>query len=258
MRPALYDQHRLDSLDPDRTLLEQLERRSAVEDHPRLRGLLGAFLFSGPDADKRVGVLSGGEKARLSLAELSLSRANALLLDEPTNHLDIEGRDVLTDALADYPGTLIAISHDRRFLNALCTRIVEVTPGERGARVRSFPGSFDDYARRLESESSEPSPAAPAPRPRTQSPSRALPKAKLRELHKRGLEIEARIESAEAAVQEIDAQFARPELARDGERMRELQLRRRELCERAAELYAEWERIGERVAELKADPGPAS
>ena len=105
-----------------------------------------AFLFSGPDADKRVGVLSGGEKARLSLAELSLSRANALLLDEPTNHLDIEGRDVLTDALADYPGTLIAISHDRRFLNALCTRIVEVTPGERGARVRSFPGSFDDYA----------------------------------------------------------------------------------------------------------------
>ena len=258
VRAALYDQHRLDALDPRKSVLEQLAEHAADADFPRLRGLLGAFLFSGSDVDKRVGVLSGGEKARLSLAQLSLSRANALLLDEPTNHLDIEGLDVLTGALADYPGTLVAISHDRRFLNALCTRVVEVTPAARGSRVRSFAGGYDDYARRLESESAEAPAAEPAPRPRPRGRARPRPKARLRELHKRGAEIETRIEAAEASLQEIDGLFAQPGLARDGERMRELQLQRRDLLERAAELYAEWERIGERVAELEADPDPAS
>jgi ATP-binding cassette subfamily F protein 3 len=141
---AYYAQHQLEVLDPTRTVLEELAAGARFEDQPRLRGHLGAFLFSGDDVQKRVSVLSGGEKARLALAKLFLRPANFLVLDEPTNHLDIEAREVLEEALRDYAGTLLFISHDRALIENLAGVVCEVTPG----RVERHLGGYAAYRER--------------------------------------------------------------------------------------------------------------
>jgi ATP-binding cassette subfamily F protein 3 len=138
---AFFAQHQLEVLDPARSVFEELESASTVDDFPRLRGHLGAFLFSGDDAEKPVSVLSGGEKARLALAKMLLRPSNFLVLDEPTNHLDVSACEVLEEALAGYAGTLMVISHDRAFLNALATTIVDVRHGV----LTTHLGNYDDY-----------------------------------------------------------------------------------------------------------------
>ncbi|MEZ4986263.1 MAG: ABC-F family ATP-binding cassette domain-containing protein [Saprospiraceae bacterium] len=120
-----YAQNQSEALTGDLTLLQTLENVSPAEMRPRLRGILGAFLFSGEDVDKKVSVLSGGERARLALAALLLRPFNLLVLDEPTNHLDIISKDVLKQALMDYDGSLIVVSHDREFLAGLTNRTIE-------------------------------------------------------------------------------------------------------------------------------------
>jgi ATP-binding cassette subfamily F protein 3 len=136
-----YAQHQLDALDPTRTVLEELEAVAPEAAHTRLRTILGAFLFSGDSVDKKVAVLSGGEKARLALARMLVRPAALLCLDEPTNHLDLASREVLESALAEFPGTLVFISHDRYFINRIATAVVEVAHGT----LTRYPGSYDDY-----------------------------------------------------------------------------------------------------------------
>jgi ATP-binding cassette subfamily F protein 3 len=136
-----YAQHQLDALDPARTVLEELEAVAPEATHTRLRTILGAFLFSGDSVDKKVAVLSGGEKARLALARMLVRPAALLCLDEPTNHLDLASREVLESALAEFPGTIVFISHDRYFINRIATVVVEVAHGT----LTRYPGSYDDY-----------------------------------------------------------------------------------------------------------------
>ncbi|NQX90596.1 MAG: ABC-F family ATP-binding cassette domain-containing protein [Flavobacteriales bacterium] len=123
-----YAQNQTDHLDPNKTVFEILDDEAKGEIRTRLRALLGAFLFSGEDIDKKVKVLSGGEKARLALCKLLLEPYNLLILDEPTNHLDIQSKEVLKSALQDYDGTLMVVSHDRDFLSGLTELVYEVTP----------------------------------------------------------------------------------------------------------------------------------
>jgi len=128
-------------LDPDLTIYETLTSGSPVHMVPMIRDILGGFLFSGDDIYKRVGVLSGGERTRLAVARMLLRPSNTLLLDEPTNHLDLDSKDVLLDALMDYGGTLIVVSHDRYFIDKLATKVVEIGNG----RALLYPGTYEEF-----------------------------------------------------------------------------------------------------------------
>ena len=136
-----YAQHQLDVLDPNSTVLKTVESISEGLTHTQLRSYLGTFLFTGENVDKKVKVLSGGEKSRLVLAKLLLKPANLMLMDEPTNHLDIPSQDVLIDAMQQYSGTMVCISHDRRFLNAVCNKVTEVIDGN----VKEYHGNYDYF-----------------------------------------------------------------------------------------------------------------
>ena len=120
-----YAQNQSDTLDPKKTLLEIMEDHSPAEMRTRLRKILGSFMFGGEDVDKKVSVLSGGERARLALACMMLRPINLMVLDEPTNHLDMISKDVLKQAILDYKGTLIVVSHDRDFLKSLTNKTIE-------------------------------------------------------------------------------------------------------------------------------------
>ncbi|MEI6669746.1 MAG: ABC-F family ATP-binding cassette domain-containing protein, partial [Acidobacteriota bacterium] len=128
-------------LDPTLTVYETLSAGSPLQMVPMIRDILGGFLFSGDDVYKRVGVLSGGERTRLAVARMLLRPSNTLLLDEPTNHLDLDSKDVLLDALMDYGGTLIVVSHDRYFIDKLATKVVEIGNG----RALLYPGTYEEF-----------------------------------------------------------------------------------------------------------------
>ena len=133
-------------LDPKLTVYETLSSGSPTDMVPAIRNILGGFLFSGDDVYKKVSVLSGGERTRLAVARMLLRPSNTLLLDEPTNHLDLDSKDILLEALEDYGGTLIFVSHDRYFVEKLATRIVEVGHGE----ALMFPGTYLEFLWRKE------------------------------------------------------------------------------------------------------------
>jgi ATP-binding cassette subfamily F protein 3 len=143
-------------LDPDLTVYETLSAGSPNQMVPAIRNILGGFLFSGDDVYKRVGVLSGGERTRLAVARMLLRPSNTLLLDEPTNHLDLDSKDVLLDALEDFGGTLIFVSHDRYFVEKLANRIVEVGSGD----AHSYPGRYEEFLWRKAQPAGDSRPAA--------------------------------------------------------------------------------------------------
>lgn len=135
-----YAQDQTELFDPTKTVLQTIEALAAPEVRPRVRAILGAFLFSGEDSGKKVSVLSGGERARLALACMILSQTNLLIMDEPTHHLDIQAKQRLKDALLDYPGALIIISHDRDFLTGLTSRTLEFA----GGQIKEYIGDIDE------------------------------------------------------------------------------------------------------------------
>ncbi len=145
LKLGYFAQQSLDLLDPDRTVFDQMQYDFPQETVGTLRGLLGAFQFSGDEVDKKVRALSGGEKSRLLLARMLLDPPNFLVLDEPTNHLDLATKEMLVEALHDFQGTMLFVSHDRSFLRGLASRVLELG-GTEGAQV--FPGSYVEYVTR--------------------------------------------------------------------------------------------------------------
>ncbi len=241
---AFYAQHQLDALEPHRSVLEELERGAALEDQPRLRSHLGAFLFSGDDVQKKVSVLSGGEKARLALAKLLLRPSNVLVLDEPTNHLDVGACEVLERALAEYTGTLVVISHDRAFLNALATRVIEV----RGGVLREFLGNYDDYLKRSAgvaiAGAAVPSAAAPGGGDHIGERERGRVQRREAERARRRFgALETEIAKRESALEALTFRLADPAVWSDPEQARRLSADRDALRATLDGLYPEWERL---------------
>ncbi len=136
-----YAQQQAERLQTDNTVYEEILREAAADIVPQLRTLLGAFLFSRDSIEKRVSVLSGGEKSRLALAKMLLQASNLLILDEPTNHLDIQTKDIVKEALLQYEGTFVVVSHDRYFLNGLVTKVLELQDGG----CTTYPGTFEEF-----------------------------------------------------------------------------------------------------------------
>jgi ATP-binding cassette, subfamily F, member 3 len=139
--PAFYAQHQLEALNLSHTIIDEMKQAGSQKTELELRSLLGCFLFSGDDADKKIKVLSGGEKARVALAKTILSKANFLLLDEPTNHLDIHSTELLVDALNRYDGSYILVSHDRYFISKTANKIWEIIDHE----IKEFKGGYEEY-----------------------------------------------------------------------------------------------------------------
>jgi len=274
---SFHAQHQAEMLDPDQTVFETV--REAAPDRPatELRSLLGRFLFTDDDAFKKVRVLSGGEKSRLSLARTLLSPANLLILDEPTNHLDIQSREVLIEALQKYEGTFVLVSHDRHVLDAVAEKTWRVG----GGTVRTFLGNYSEFrwqveegsARPLhdsrdtrvtdapsgpptnghassESSTTEPADDAPSgPSNRRDGPFADLNsyqlKQKLEETEDRILEIEERQEELEAAMANPDAYDG------DGAEARALSDEYNALKKELSDLYDEWEVLTESVMALE-------
>ena len=145
-----FAQQSLDVLDPDLTVIEQLQNDFPQDGIGSLRTLAGAFQFSGDDVDKTIRALSGGEKSRLAMARMLYNPPNFLVLDEPTNHLDLATKEMLVEALKDFEGTMIFVSHDRMFLRGLGSRVLELG-GESGTDrdPRVYPGSYVEYVQAL-------------------------------------------------------------------------------------------------------------
>jgi len=233
---AYFAQHAAETLEGSDTVLQAVESEASPESRPRLRSHLGHFLFSGDDVFKLCRVLSGGERQRVAIARILLVPANLLLLDEPTHHLDLAGKEVLEDALTQYPGAVVVVTHDRSLMASLATRVIEIRDG----RVIPYPGGYEDYeSARLARERSSNAPQAsptpkssePAPRPARTAPpvsEPALRDARRRERaaasrrDKEKQRVERGIEEREAIVRSLESRLADPDVYRDAERAREL------------------------------------
>ncbi len=257
-------------LNPALTVYETLSAGSPTNMVPAIRNILGGFLFSGDDVYKKAGVLSGGERTRLAVARMLLRPSNTLLLDEPTNHLDLDSKDVLLEALEDYGGTLIIVSHDRYFVQRLATRIIEVGHGEGVV----YPGTYSEFLWHKEHPDAPsstastpkpsppqrtPTPPRPAARPATPTLSREERKREEAErrkkqraaesLRKRIAEMETRIAEREAEVKTLESTMSAEGFFNDPTNASAVIGRHKELMWEVGDLIAQWEALQEHANE---------
>ena len=242
-----FAQDQYKELDPEARMLDDLWNMAPTHTQTQLRSLLGAFLFSEDDVFKRLGVLSGGERNRYALARMLLRPSNFLLLDEPTNHLDMRAKDMLLEALEQYTGTVVFVSHDRYFIDKLATRIFEIGEGE----VRVFPGNYEDYLWRKQNRAAAPAEPAPVAASllggngnQASAPKKKINPYKLREMEQRREQLEAEIAGAEADIAGCEQALQAFVSAEETQRQSQLlERRRREL----GELLQRWEKVSQEL-----------
>ena len=256
-------------LDPALTVYETMSADSPHTMVPAIRNILGGFLFSGDDIYKKAGVLSGGERTRLAVARMLLRPSNTLLLDEPTNHLDIDSKEVLLDALADYGGTLIFVSHDRYFVEKLATKIIEVGDG----KATMYPGTYEAFLWSKENQRAQASGPGPqaaktqAPKPQSAKPTDkpiGQPAAKAEQSYEdrkregaekrkreraykalldRIADLEARIAEREKQIKGLEATMAAPDFYTDLEKSKPVLDQHQSLMWEVGELLGQWEML---------------
>ena len=247
-----FSQDNAETLKGSASVLETVESEAPLELIPKIRDMLGAFLFRGDDVHKSLDVLSGGEKARVALLKLLLRPVNFLILDEPTNHLDMHSKDVLLDALKDFVGTVIFVSHDRGFIENLSTRVLELKPGQ----FRLFPGDYKYYMERLEREANgefsqnDELKSAAQPEKNSQKEEKTETKrsweeqkkleSERRRAEKNVKNLEEQILKLEEEKSSQEAQMAKPEVYSNGEKAKAVQKKIDELAEKLEELNLQW------------------
>lgn len=251
-----YDQeHQV--LHDDKSIFDEISDAYPNLNNTRIRNVLSAFLFTGDDVFKLIKELSGGERGRVSLAKLMLSHANFLILDEPTNHLDIQSREILEEALQNYTGTVLYVSHDRYFINQTATRILNLTEGG----LNSYPGNYDDYIEKKDSPSInssggfEPVASSEHIQQITETPQKTVGKddylrqkeeqAKERKRQNQIKKVEKRIDEIETRLAELDELMADPSVATDVKRLMEINAEHEDLDTELLELMEEWENLCE-------------
>jgi len=242
VKVGYYCPEEVENLEEAKTVFELATGWAPVEMVPRLRSLLGAFLFREDDVFKPVSVLSGGEKSRLALLRLLLQPANLLLLDEPTNHLDLQSKDILLDALKRYPGTVVFVSHDRNFIDSLADRVAEIG----GGRVRLYPGEYAYYLwRKDQEEQGSGSGAHQASRtiPDSQRLRRQgkAQKRDLRRLEREEEELLSQLDALQGEYSRLEQLLSREEVYRDGERVRQAKKELHKMTSRREQLMKRWE-----------------
>ncbi|RMH43754.1 MAG: ABC transporter ATP-binding protein [Deltaproteobacteria bacterium] len=273
-----YAQHHADTLHPESTVYDEVARVNPEATPTRVRAVLGALLFSGDAVDKPIAVLSGGERARVALAKLLINPGTLLLMDEPTNHLDLESSEALAESLADYGGTVVFVSHNRRLIRALATKIWNIEDG----RVETYPGTLDDYmysqrlrleqaasgAQRAEAAAAASRAEAPAAgdaarpaergrgrdreRRRRQAEARKRRAAVLGPLERKVADLEARIEAIERAQKERGTALSDPAVYADAARRDELLGAYQADARKLEELTARWEHAVEELDAARA------
>ncbi|MGM0506603.1 MAG: ABC-F family ATP-binding cassette domain-containing protein [Bacteroidota bacterium] len=261
--PVYFAQHQADDLETSKTILEEMTDHAGHVGETQIRSLLGCFLFTGEDVFKKISVLSGGEKSRVALAKMLITPANFLILDEPTNHLDMDSKKILQEALAQYEGTCMIVSHDRAFLDPIVSHTLEIQPGF----VKSWPGSVSDYlvmrAERREAESSGRSQSKSVANGATTDSGRTgLSKKEERRLRaqqrkaesntvgplrKRLSKLEKTIQKKESRKDEIEEVMAQRDFYDDPERVKSVSLEYEELRQELGDHYSKWEELAGRI-----------
>jgi len=251
---GFYAQHQLESLRVENEMLEELKQAGSGKTELELRNLLGCFLFSDEDVFKKIKVLSGGEKSRVALAKTLISEANFLLLDEPTNHLDFISENILVQALEQYQGSFVIVSHNRHFIRQVANKIWWIEDG----KIREYPGTYDEYlywkASKEAASAVQPVPEKPVVqvaeiKPKPTPVSQGNDKLK-KDLNNKIRNIEEEIVKTEAGKSELETELAKPEVYANHERFLELNSKYSTLTSKLEVLNKEWEGLVERLTSL--------
>ncbi|MBM7588224.1 ATP-binding cassette subfamily F protein 3 [Bacillus pakistanensis] len=241
-----YDQEQAE-LSSNKTVLNELWDEYPMKNEKEIRTILGNFLFSGEDVLKPVTALSGGEKARLALSKLMMQKANLLILDEPTNHLDLDSKEVLENALIDYPGTIIFVSHDRYFINRITTKVLELSTNG----ITEFLGDYDYYIQKkqemLELAELEDNKVDNIVEQSNKSSFKIDKEAKKleRQRKRRVEELEGQMEEIEGEIEELEAKLVDPDVFQDHEQLQEITSKLETAKEKLEELMEEWAELEE-------------
>lgn len=249
---GFYAQHQLESLHVDNEILDELKQAGSNKTEQELRNVLGCFLFSDEDVFKKIKVLSGGEKSRVALAKTLISEANFLLLDEPTNHLDFISENILIQALQQYQGSFVVVSHNRHFISQVANKIWYLE----NQQIKEYPGTYEEYEywRKQNSISTTPIPA-PAKKedPKPKEPARVNPNEKrIKTLNQEMKKAEDRISKLEAEKKRVEDEMAKPEVYGDYNRLAQVQQELESLQTTLHEETQKWEKIMLEVDELEA------
>jgi ATP-binding cassette subfamily F protein 3 len=279
---AFYAQHQLEALNVNNTVLDEMKEAGSQKTELELRTILGCFLFSGDDVEKKIRVLSGGEKARVALAKTMISKANFLLLDEPTNHLDIHSTELLIDALNRYGGSYVLVSHDRYFISKTANKIWEIVNHE----IKEFKGGYEEWVewkermasrknddrgaatdnrkettdtgketndKRKEQKKTEPAPVAPPPSaaPAANTPINKEAKKELQKQQKLFQQLEQQLADLASKKTELEARLAAPDTYANPEEFKKTETAYRNVLQQLEKANKQYEEVFEKIMELE-------
>lgn len=251
---SFFAQHQLEALTLDNEILQEMAQAGSSKTDTELRGVLGCFLFSNEEVYKKIKVLSGGEKSRVALAKTLISEANFLLLDEPTNHLDFQSVNILIQALQQYEGTFVTVSHDRHFIKGVANKIWYIEDQE----IKEYPGTYDEYEfwrsqQQVNSPKAEAPKPAPKEKPQPKKSDVELQQARkeLKKLERDLQDSEEKMEKLESKQTKLEAELANPELYADEQKSQEVQQEYQAVKSELEKVTQTWEKLVDEISAVQ-------